>query len=212
MTLFHIALVLCAVAAPGRADQVMLRNGDCYYRQVLSLTTNLLVLQSEVLGTVELPRHRVTQIALGVNAPTNLVPALSSATDPSRAALAARTNSAADLSVALRQLGTTNLIEQVQAEHLGTAGPEAKEKFNQLVGGLVSGKLTVDDIRAEAKSAADQLRALKQDLGPEVGEAVDGYLAILDHFLQESAPSTGTAPNAAAVPPKSKPGPVRREE
>ena len=210
MTLFHIALVLCAVAAPVRADQVMLRNGDCYYGRVLSLTTNSLVLESEVLGTVKLPRGRVTQIALGINAPTNLVPPLPSAADPSRAALTAPTNGAADLSAALRQLGTTNLIRQVQAEHLSAAGPEAKEKFNQLVGGLISGKLTVNDIRVEAKSAADQLRSFKQDLGPEVGEAVDGYLAILDYFLQESASPASTVPSAAVAPSKSKPGVARK--
>lgn len=210
--LFHIALLLCAVAVPVCADQVMLRSGDCYYGHVLSLTTNSLVLESEVLGTLKLPRGRVAQIALGVNAPTNVASPLSSATGPSRGALAAQTNSGGDLSAALRQLGTTNLIQQVQAEHLAAAGPEAKDKFNQLVGGLISGKLTVDNIRVEAKSAADQLRALKQDLGPEAGEAVDGYLAILDHFLNESAPSTGTVPNAAAAPPKPKPGPARNEE
>jgi hypothetical protein len=212
LSLFYIALILCAVAAPVRGDQVMLRNGDCYYGRVLSLTTNLLVLQSEVLGTVKLPRGRVTQIALGVNAPTTVVPPVSSVTDPSRAAMAARTNGAADLPAALRQLTTTNLIQQVQTEHLSAAGPEAKDKFNQLVGGLIGGKLTVEEIRVEAKSAADQLRALKQDLGPEVGEAMDGYLAILDHFLRESAPSTGTVPNAAVAPPKPKPGPAPKEE
>ena len=74
----------------------------------------------------------------------------------------------------------------------------------------MSGKLSVNDIRAEAKTAADQLRALKRDGGEEAGFATDAYLAILDHFLKETAPSA-SATNAPASLPASKP-PSEEEE
>ena len=118
----------------------------------------------------------------------------------------------ADLSASLRQLGAnTNFIRQVQAQFLGAAGPEANAKFNELVGGLMSGKLTVDDIRKEAKSAADQLQELKRDLGEDGGWALDGYLAILDNFLRETSPPVSVAAtNTSGALPKAEPS--RREK
>ncbi len=113
---------------------------------------------------------------------------------------------------ALRGLsGSTNLIQQVQKQFLSGAGDEANNKFNELLGGLMSGKLSVDDIRAEAKSAADQLRALKREGGEEAGFAADAYLAILDHFIKETAPS-GPNTNTAAPSPGSQTAPAQREE
>ena len=75
----------------------------------------------------------------------------------------------------------------------------------------MSGKLSADDIRAEAKSAADQLRGLKREGGEEAGFAADAYLSILDHFLKETAPS-GSTTNAPALSPDSKPKPAQDEE
>ena len=92
----------------------------------------------------------------------------------------------------------------MQKQFLSGAGPEANNKFNELLGGLMSGKLSLDDIRAEAKTAADQLRALKREGGEETGFATDAYLAILDHFLKETAPS-GSATNTPASSSGSKP-------
>ena len=106
---------------------------------------------------------------------------------------------------------STNLIQQVQKQFLSGAGPEANNKFNELLGGLMSGKLSVEDIRAEAKSAADQLRALQKESGEDTGFATSAYLAILDHFLQETAPS-GSATNAPGPLPKTKPEGVHRDE
>ena len=206
IAVFCMASALCAAAVRMHADHVVMQNGDCYYGRLLSLTTNSLVLQSDVLGTLTLPRAYVTFITLGTVAPTNIVHPPSA--DLSRAAVAAPTNLVADLSGALRQLGTqTNLIQQVQGQYLDAAGPEAKDKFNQLLRGLITGKLTVDDIRVEAKSAADELRSLKQDLGPEMGDAVDGYLAVLDKFLQEKTPSGDALTNGTVAPLKPKSGP-----
>ena len=84
-------------------------------------------------------------------------------------------------------------------------------KFNELLGGLMSGKLSVDDIRAQAKTAADQLRALKREGGEEAGFAADAYLAILDHFLKETPPAS-SATNAPASSLGSKPDPAEKDE
>ncbi len=69
----------------------------------------------------------------------------------------------------------------------------------------------MDDIRAEAKSAADQLRALQRESGQDAGFAGNAYLAILDHFLEETAPP-GAATNAPAPSPKAKAEPAPEEE
>ena len=128
-----------------------------------------------------------------------------------RTASAVPANAAPTGSPALRQLGSnTNLIQQVQKQFLGDAGSEANDKFNELLGGLMSGKLSVDDIRAQAKSAADQLRALKREGGEEAGFAVDAYLTILDHFLKDTTPS-GVTTNAPGATTKPTPAPTPSE-
>jgi len=192
-----------------RADQVDTQNGERYVGKVLSFNGDTVVLQSEVLGTVRLPRAKVAHITLGTKQPPSSLPAAATTNaNFGQVASLAATNSNPDLSVALRQLGSqSNLIQQVEAQFLNGAGPEAKEKFNELMGGLMSGRLNVSDIRAEAKSAADQMRAAKKELGEENGFMIDSYLAILDSFLKETGPSTDSATNSAALAPKVKAGP-----
>jgi hypothetical protein len=125
---------------------------------------------------------------------------------------AAPTNVASNRSPAFRGMSVnTNLIQQVQKQFLSGPGPEANNKFNELLGGLMSGKLSVEDTRAEAKTAADQLRALQRESGEDAGFATGAYLAILDHFLKETTPSSSTT-NAPGPLPKTKPEGVHREE
>jgi uncharacterized protein len=203
------ALILFAGSGRLSADQVELQNGDRYVGHVLSLNSNSVVLQSEVLGILRLPRSKVAVITLGPGSMTNsqAVPLAANAQPPPRSA--APINAAANLSPALPGLSTsTNLIQQVQKQFLSGAGPEANTKFNELLGGLMSGKLSVDDIRAEAKSAADQLRTLQRESGEDPGFAANAYLSILDHFLKETAPA-GAATNA---PTSSKPQSPEKDE
>jgi len=208
-----------------RADQLEMLNGDRYVGKVLSLNTNTVVWQSDVLGTVKLPRNKVLTINLGSGAATNLARLPGSAppvggsdgaagkAHPSANPSLQRSGAPPPQAPDLRQLGgDTNLIAQIQAQFLNGAGPEANAKFNELLGGLTSGKLGVNDIRAEAKSAADQLRAAKRDLGDDAGWALDAYLSVLDHFLRETAPAGGSGTNAPAQAPKPKPAPAAEEE
>lgn len=178
------------------ADQVTLQNGDTYRGKVVSMNSNSVVFQSEMLGQLTFGRAKVHSIVLGTTPPTttatNLQPRTTSVT---------QSNLNSDLTAAFRNLGSqTNLIQQVQAQFLATAGPEANAKFNQMMADLMNGKMNLTDLRSQAKTAADQLRSYKKELGSDAGGGeLDSYLAILDSFVAEVAaePSTTTTTNTA---------------
>jgi hypothetical protein len=208
-----LLFVVLAAFARLHADQVEMQNGDRYFGKVLSLTNDTLLFRSDLLGTVRLPREKVARVGFGAAPLTNVtaMPALAGHEPGSPAQTA--TNSSADFALKLRQLGTNSfLMRQVQSQFLSDAGPEAKDKFNELVGGLLSGKLTVSDIRAEAQSAAERLRAARKDLGDDAGWMIDSYLAILDHFVKETAPPPGSSPSAATAPKSTKPETAAEQE
>ena len=77
------------------------------------------------------------------------------------------------------------------------ASPEAAQKFNEMMGGLMSGSLSMNDLRAQAQSSINQIKAAKKELGEDDGGMLDSYLAILQKFMNESAVDT-TVP----APPK----------
>src|ERR1039458_9161229 len=108
-----IACALLLLWAPLRVggDQVEMQNGDRYAGHVLSLNTNTVVLQSDVLGTLRLPRSKVAVITLGSGPVTNS-PSLASLTNaPVLALSTAPTNKPPKPSPAFAQLGaSTNLI------------------------------------------------------------------------------------------------------
>jgi hypothetical protein len=200
------------VTVPACADQVLMQNGDRYNGHILSMTANSLVLQSEVLGTVKLPRDKVSVISFASGATTNLSVSATPATDPGSVPLATQTNLPLDLSAMLRGLQSqTKLVQQVEEQFLGAAGPEAKDKFNQLLSGLGRGQITLTNLCAEAKSAADQLRSLKQELGDDAGGEIDAYLAILDGFLKETMPAVGTNAIRTGAAPKARPEPAPKQ-
>jgi len=188
--------VLLPVWAPwnGSADQVDMQNGDRYLGKVVSLNSDFLIFHNEVLGNVRLPRTNVVAIVFGTTPPparTSSVPALPIPTK------VAATNTNAELSETLRQLAVnSNVVHQVQNQILAGAGPEANAKFNEMLNGLASGQISLGDLRAQAATAADQLRALKKDLGGDSGIAIDGYLEVLDDFLKESGGATFASTNA----------------
>src|SRR5215467_7651324 len=115
ISLFAIGLTSFA------ADQVDMQNGDHYVGKVLSVTTNTVVLQNEVLGTVNLPRARVAAITLGTAA-TNAIRADAPTLHAPLPAAESGTPAAAtngNLAGAFRQLGgQTNFIKDVQSQYL----------------------------------------------------------------------------------------------
>jgi len=177
------------------ADQVDMQNGDRYLGKVVSLNSDFLIFHNEVLGNVRLPRTNIASIVFGATpAPARTVGAQA----PPAPARAATTNGNADFSATLRQLAAnSNMVRQVQNQILGGAGPEANAKFNELLNGLAGGQISLGDLRAQAASAADQLRALKKELGSDSGVAIDGYLEVLDDFLKESEGTSLTATNSS---------------
>src|SRR5256885_2164795 len=154
-----------------RADQIEMQNGDRYHGKVLAMTNSNLILQSEILGSLTLPREKVSQILLGnvaVTRGSNAAPVKSDVKALNRPAttnLLASTNSAATAEAAEQK----KLTQQIQDEFLAGADPEAKNKYNEMVNAFLSGKLSLGDIRAQAKSAADQLRSARKDLGEDAG-------------------------------------------
>ncbi len=200
-----VVLLLAASLAAAKADQVEMQNGDRYLGRVVSLNEDALTLQSEFLGKVTLPRSRIAVITLGAVAASKVktapdatktlpqtgetVPAPPTA-DPgaSNAPLAT-----------LRGLGgNTNLVEQIRGQFLNGAGGAANSKFDELLAGLTTGKLDMNDLRAQAKSSAEQLRQLKRESGGAVDASLDVYLDILDNFLKETAVTGNPTTNAPA--------------
>ncbi|HEX4122966.1 MAG TPA: hypothetical protein VH619_20305 [Verrucomicrobiae bacterium] len=189
---WRLAALLLFSAFMVRADQIVLQNGDHFSGTIVSITPDTLVLQNDVLGQIKLPRNKVSGITLGSGAPA--VPpatATNPAPDLVRQSPAAATN-------VLQGLGAdTNLIQQIRKQFLADAGPQANDKFDELLNGLMSGKMDINGLRVEAKTAADQLRAMKKDMGGEAGQTLDAYLSVLDNFLAQSTPAPAVAPAPA---------------
>ena len=207
--LVSIGLLLFALS-PLRADQIEMRNGDKYNAKVVSMNSETVVIQSDVLGTLKLPRSQVANVVVGAPANSAAAPATQSNLQTVVPPAANQTN---DVSSSIRQLATeTNLVQQVQNQYLGGADPAAKAKFNELLTGLSTGTLNMNDLRAQAKTAADQLRALKKEAGGSADEALDSYLAILDSFLKETSSADTPAAKAPSAQPHTKPPPGTPEE
>jgi hypothetical protein len=185
-------MVLILIAIPGlRADVLEMQNGDRYSGKVISVTPDTVVLTNELLGKITVPRGKVMNLSFGTNtiapkvAVTPAPPVSTNLSVITSAAAVANTN--LNLSAAFRQLGAdTNFVGQIRQQMLA-GNPEAVSKYNNLVNGLLSGQLSVGDIRQQAQSAAAQIRELKRELGPDAGDSLDGYLQILDSFIKETA-------------------------
>jgi hypothetical protein len=208
-----LLLLLLSLTTAATADQVHLRNGDRYAGKVLSVNTNSVLLDSPVLGRLTLPRAQVASISFleTTNAPALVSTAPASATlSASPAGVAPATGTApaqgASLENVLKELKVnSNVVAQVRGEFLAGATPEANQKFDQMLNGLLTGKLNLGDLRKEAASTADQLRELKQDLGEDAGFAIDGYLAILENFLRQTPPPAAGSSGAPNPHPPNSP-------
>jgi hypothetical protein len=188
-----ISLVL--LPAGGRGDTVELVNGDRYSGTVISVNLTNVTLQSEVQGEVRLSRAKVARIIFRDIAATHLIlpsqpaPAISAAPGATKPGDPARQ---------LRGQGAdTNTIAELRKQVLTGAGPEAARQFNEMVWGLMGGSLKVGDLRKQAQQTIDQVEASREELGPEVGEVLDGYLKILRGFTQEVEAEEAASAQAA---------------
>jgi hypothetical protein len=183
------ALFLVSIPV-ARADQIVLQNGDRVSGSVVSMTPDTIILQSDLLGQLKLPRNKISAINLG----SSIVMALPAPVTTNPLPPLASQPTAVGTNV-FEQLGAnTNLVRQIRQQFLADAGPQANNKFDELMGGLATGKMDMAGLRAEAKNAADQLRAMKKDMGGESSETLDAYLNVLDSFLAQSATASSPTP------------------
>jgi hypothetical protein len=193
--------LVCAVLAPRlRAESIVLINGDTLTGRVLSLDAKEVKIESELLGPVTLARARVATIQL-------LDQPLPPAGPPkSKPAEASKPAAAGSVDALLKQLQTGGVdagtMKSLQDQLPLLASPEVSQYFNEKVGGLMSGKIGIADIRKDASKARDELRDLKKDLGPH-GAALDAYLSILEGFLNKTEPKD----SQPAQPPRPTPAP-----
>jgi hypothetical protein len=188
------ASVLCFLSGRAFGDQIEMQNGDHYVGTVLTLNSNYVVLQSDVLGTVKLPRAKVAAVNFGAKAEAKEAKPTTSKMGDAAAAANRGTNGTSATAQALRHLGAhTNLIHQVEDKFLKDAGPEAKAKFDELMQGLMSGNMDLQGIRTQACEAVNQIKALKRDGGDQLGAMLDTYQAILEKFIKETTPPAGGA-------------------
>ena len=168
------------------ADQVDMQNGDRYFGQVLVVTTDTVTIKSEMLGKITVPRKLIASLMIGTNS-TSTVPlavnVVNRTPPPAKLPIvtttlpASQANADTNLAAAFKNLGVngTNFIGQIRDQMLA-GSPEATGKYDEMVRGLMNGSLNVNDIRRQAKASADQLRQLKQQLGPDADESLDAYL------------------------------------
>jgi hypothetical protein len=189
------------------ADEVNMQNGDRYMGKVVSVSADTVVLDSEMLGRIKVPRKFVT--SLGIGSASVPPPARTNSLlrpMPATAGINADTNAlSADgtgLVAALRALGgNTNFIGEIRQKML-TGSPEASAKYDELINGLLSGKLNLSDLRQQAQTSAEQLKSLKRELGSDAGDSLDGYLELLERFLNEVPAAASNVPPSDAAPTK----------
>jgi hypothetical protein len=100
----------------------------------------------------------------------------------------------------IRQLQSGGLggdvMKDVQGAFPLLAVPEVQQHFQSNLKGLMTGQLSIQDIRKQAIEARDSLLELKEDLGPN-GAALNGYLTILEGFINETQPLEERPPSAS---------------
>lgn len=192
-----LSSALLISAASLRADQLQMQNGDRYAGRILSVTSDTIVFQSDALGKLTLARDKVSMLEFTGAAPAASnsiprIPAKVAAVPASPSPNGAVTNS--DISAALRNLGAnTNFIQQVRQQMLSGGTPAVNQKYDEIVAGLMSGQMNLNDLRNQAKAAISQIQQIKRETGPEADASLDTYLAILQNFVNETESSPATA-------------------
>jgi len=94
-----------------------------------------------------------------------------------------------------------NAVEQVQNQLLGDANPEATQMFQEMVRGLMSGKMDLGDVRNKAQSTLNELKDLQKDLGDdETAALLSSYASILQSFVNQAPASTKPGPHSSGLP------------
>lgn len=204
-------------------DTIQLVNGDQLTGRVLNVDADTIVLQSDVLGKVTLPRKQVAAIQMGQSRVTPVRRSTDEKGQPQQLRVSEATlikelqarglpiNKLSELhglipdvslpqsqqkpEEVIRQLRTRGIspaeLNEVQASVPLMAVPGVRSYFDQTLKGLITGRLDLYDIRREAVKARDGLKDIQKDLGPN-GTALNGYLMILESFLEQTDGATTT--------------------
>ena len=210
------ALTLMCLPISVQADRLQLANGDEIEGELLEMSGDQVKFRHSVLGTFTVPRHLIHAVELGKNRGGKRIMADGTEAPPetpeevvdrlvnpelNRSAIkhlekgSERHATPQDAVEQLRRDGVdTKMMDMLHGLLPGFGSPEVQNHFKDRVTGLMSGSLTINDIRNEAIDARDQLKELMDDLGPG-GQALRGYYGILEGFIQK------TDPNAPLTPP-----------
>ncbi len=186
--------MLCTL--PGQADTIELANGDILSGQVISLDGKQLILKSEVLGEVKLDRKKISSIYLGEKPvrPKLPTPEAKPLLDPKVQNVLGNVPSSEDVIKQLQSGGVNQqMIGAIQTKFPLLNTPEAGGYFNDTITGLMTGKMGIQDVRKDAVKARDELKKLQDELGPD-GAALNGYMSILNKFINETDPAAPEKP------------------
>lgn len=182
--LSHLVVIsgVAGILCTSKAETIYLINGDQIQATVISLDSKQLTLKSENFGTLKVAREKLARIDFVPPASTPL--AASSKTKPSQQA--PTPSALPSLPGTLKSGAQEDLIQQIQQQMLTTAGPEANQMYQDLVQGVVSGKINIPELKTMAEDTVEQIEALQEELGDDVGFALDGYLSILKGFIHKA--------------------------
>ena len=204
---FLKALVSAACLLPAvlRADVIELVNGDRYYGSLIAVTQTNVELKSEIQGKVNIPRDKVATIMFRETAAQKA--------DVAKSITGKKNAKSSALAEELRAQGISPKdISKIPEEILSGANPEATEQFKEMLAGLVTGQISTDSIRVQAQKSVEEIHAMKEDLGEEAGELLDGYLLILENFLKETDKSDAVKPKEKLPTPQKKASPPTTPE
>jgi len=189
---------ICLLPALLRADVIELVNGDRYYGSLIAVTQTNVELKSEIQGKVNIPRDKVATIMFRETAAQRA--------EVAKSITGKKNAKSSALAEELRAQGISPKdISKVPEEILSGANPEATEQFKEMLAGLVTGQISTDSIRVQAQKSVEEIHAMKEDLGEEAGELLDGYLLILENFLKETDKPVSSKPKEKLPAPQKKP-------
>jgi hypothetical protein len=165
LVLLPVSFALLSLACSGVlvfADQISTTGGDQFNGKVLSLSNEVVVIQSDALGQISIPRSKVASISMTSATGVALKSTLPVSTNRPAQTVVSAAPPVTDLSAAIKQLSSDPAAaKQVQDQYLSSSDAATKAKYNELLSGLQSGQLNADGLRAQAQSAVDQLKSYK---------------------------------------------------